>query len=580
MAELTNVILTASKWILPALAVWLLLRCVRSMLQENCEPELWAWLEFQDGSKAPLKHWECIIGRFSGCDVVLPHASVDRTHAALIRSDTGKWRLYDLGTDGGTAVGARRDTGSGLDVHDGSVLFFSDVGAVFRPLDNKQLLENSSRRAMPGQYISQGMTLLLLTIFQTLLTLQFVSGQARTHAANIALGFAALCLLQWSFYLLMRAMDRRGFEIETLAFFLCTLGLAVTATAAPEEIGKHLLLLAAGIVLFMFLGWWLRDLRRTKIMRWPIGLAALGFLALNLVAGTTTNGATNWLSIGGFSLQPSEFVKIGYIYVGAASLDRLYRSRNLLLFIAFSAVCVGALALMGDFGTALIFFATFLVISFMRSGSFATVFLAVAGAALVGFLVLTVKPYIAQRFATWGNIWADPYGAGWQQTRALSAAAGGGLLGVGAGRGWLHTIFAADTDMVFCLLSEELGLIIALCAVLALAGLSLFSVRTAAGGRSAYYVIAACAASAMMLVQLALNVFGSTDILPFTGVTFPFVSRGGSSLISCWALLAFLKAADTRQNASFSVKLATRRRGNGAADANSEVILAEEVEEA
>jgi len=358
-----------------------------------------------------------------------------------------------------------------------------------------------------------------------------------------------------------------------------TLGLAVTATAAPEEIGKHLLLLAAGIVLFMFLGWWLRDLRRTKIMRWPIGLAALGFLALNLVAGTTTNGATNWLSIGGFSLQPSEFVKIGYIYVGAASLDRLYRSRNLLLFIAFSAVCVGALALMGDFGTALIFFATFLVISFMRSGSFATVFLAVAGAALVGFLVLTVKPYIAQRFATWGNIWADPYGAGWQQTRALSAAAGGGLLGVGAGRGWLHTIFAADTDMVFCLLSEELGLIIALCAVLALAGLSLFSVRTAAGGRSVYYVIAACAASAMMLVQLALNVFGSTDILPFTGVTFPFVSRGGSSLISCWALLAFLKAADTRQNASFSVKLATRRRGNGAADANSEVILAEEVEE-
>ena len=98
-------------------------------------------------------------------------------------------------------------------------------------------------------------------------------------------------------------------------------------------------------------------------------MAALGFLALNLIAGETTNGATNWLSIGGFTLQPSEFVKVAYIYTGAATLDRLFRGRNLFLFIAFSAICVGALALMGDFGTALIFFVTFLVISFMRSAA-------------------------------------------------------------------------------------------------------------------------------------------------------------------------------------------------------------------
>ena len=83
---------------------------------------------------------------------------------------------------------------------------------------------------------------------------------------------------------------------------------------------------------------------------------------------------------------------------------------------------------------------------------------------------------------------------------------------------------------------------------------------TWAEGRSSFYVIAACAAASMMLVQLALNVFGSTDILPFTGVTFPLVSKGGSSLISCWALLAFIKASDTRQNASFSVKLSAKRR--------------------
>ena len=110
---------------------------------------------------------------------------------------------------------------------------------------------------------------------------------------------------------------------------------------------------------------------------------------------------------------------------------------------------------------------------------------------------------------------------------------------------------------------------IAVCAVLAIALLVCFAVRAAARGRSAYYVIAACAAAGMMAAQLALNVFGSTDLLPFTGVTFPFVSRGGSSLISCWALLAFIKAADTRPGGSFSVRPAARAgaRAETASDA-------------
>ena len=84
--------------------------------------------------------------------------------------------------------------------------------------------------------------------------------------------------------------------------------------------------------------------------------------------------------------------------------------------------------------------------------------------------------------------------------------------------------------------------------------MAFFAVRCARSGRSAYYAIAACAASAMLLVQLALNAFGSVDLLPFTGVTFPFVSRGGSSLLSCWMLMAYLKSVDNRKGASFAVR--------------------------
>jgi cell division protein FtsW (lipid II flippase) len=216
-------------------------------------------------------------------------------------------------------------------------------------------------------------------------------------------------------------------------------------------------------------------------------------------------------------------------------------------------------------GAALVFFATFLVIAFMRAGSFATVLMAVTSAVMAGTLVLSVKPYVAKRFLTWGHVWEDVNGAGYQQTRALSAAASGGLFGQGAGNGWLKNIFAANTDMVWALICEEMGLIVAICALLAIVALAVFTVKNAARNRSSYYVIAGCAAVTAMMVQVALNVFGSLDILPFTGVTFPFVSHGGSSLLSCWLLLAYIKAADTRRGGSFVVKSGAKSRGEDAA---------------
>ena len=250
-------------------------------------------------------------------------------------------------------------------------------------------------------------------------------------------------------------------------------------------------------------------------------------------------------------------MKAAYVYVSASTLDRLFRRGNLFGFIAFSALCVGALALLGDFGTALIFFVSFLIIAFIRSGSIATVFLALAGAGMAGMLAVSVKPHIARRFASWGRAWADRWGAGYQQTRAMSAAAAGGLFGKGAGAGWLHDLrlnAAANTDLVFGLVCEELGLLIALCAMAAVLILVFFALRSARNGRSAYYAIASCAAMTMLLFQMGLNVFGSMDLLPFTGVPFPFVSKGGSSLLCCWMLMAFIKGADNRKDASFAVR--------------------------
>ncbi len=552
ISELIGYIIGGTRYLMPLLALWVLLRCVRSMLRERYEPETWAYLVDLNGERHPVNHWESVVGRSRSADVVLDSPSVSRIHASLQRDGAGYWTVSDLRSKGGTFVnGEEADI---LEpVRDGDVLEFAGEELVFQEVGREEREWLERRRTAPGRFVGPGVTLMILTLFQAFLTLEFTVSADEEYLVPICLAFLALIVLEWFCYLVMRSVRRTGFEPETIAFFLSTLGTAVAASSTPDDMFRQVLFLLIGVALFFFLGWWLRDLQRVKAVRWLAALAALGLLGITVILGEVRGGAGNWLNFGSFTIQPSELVKVLYIYTGAATLDRLFVRRNLFGFIVFAAICVCALALMGDFGTALIFFATFLVIAFMRSGSFATVFLAVAAAGMGGFLVLSVKPYVLQRFATWGHAWEDVWDSGYQQTHAMSAAASGGLFGRGAGEGSLVDITAADTDMVFAVLSEELGLIIAVLAMFAVIALAFFAVRNAARGRSTFYVIAGCSAVSMMMVQMGLNIFGSLDILPFTGVTFPFVSKGGTSLIACWMLLAFVKATDTRRDASFVV---------------------------
>ena len=550
-------ILTLSKYLLIPLSLLVMLRCIRSMLSSGFEAETWATARWGRES-VPVTHWENLIGRARAADIRIDREGLERAQAVLTRRDDGRWMLYDVFARGGVWVDGVPAGGSGAELAEGSVARLGEVNLRLQDLSAEKSGALEEKRTAAGKRVSPALTLFELTLFELLLLLQHLLTSPEKKPLQVALGFAVLILLEWFCYYAMRLIGRSGFEVETIAFYLTGLGVSVTASAAPQDMFKQTVLILAAFVLFLLLGLWLRDLRRSEALRPFAAALAIALLALNIFTSDTLNGARSWLSIGGFSFQPSELVKVAYVYVGASTLEKLYRRGNLFTFIVFSAVCVGALALIGDFGSALVFFICFLVISFLRSGSIATVFLAVSGAAMAGFLAVSIKPYIAQRFATWGHVWEDVYGAGYQQTRALGAAAAGGLFGKGAGGGWLTEIVAADTDMVFAVLCEEEGIIIACCAVLAVLTLSFFAVRTARRARSAYYSLAACAAVTMLMAQMALNVFGSLDLLPFTGVTFPFVSRGGSSLLACWMMMAFIKGADTRRGGSFVVRPAAQ----------------------
>ena len=387
--------------------------------------------------------------------------------------------------------------------------------------------------------------LFVITLFQLTCLFTLISKASSEHKTGIILTFGIYILVEYIYFIGARLLlKRKGFEVELIAFLLTSIGLSITTSVYPDKALKQLVAVLIGIFGFVFLQWLLRDLKRVSFLRVPVGIAAIGLLVFTLVFATVTNGAKNWLYIGGLSIQPSELVKVAFIFVGAASLEKLQSNKSLTKFIIFAFACVGALFLMYDFGTALIFFFTFIVISFMRSGDIRTLVLVCTVALMGGLIVLMFRPYVANRFAAYGHVWEYFDTSGYQQTRTMIYSASGGLFGVGLGNGELRDIFAATEDLVFGVVCEEFGMIMAGAILLSYVALLVYSIRHSKYARSSFYAICACAASSLMLFQASLNVFGVNDILPLTGVTLPFISRGGSSVICCWMLLAFIKAVD------------------------------------
>ncbi len=553
ISELTNSVL---RYLFPLLALMVLIRCARSLLGFQKEPEVWAWLITPTGDRLAVNHWETVLGRSNQSDLVLPYPTISRTHAVLTRYDDGSWTISDVGSKGGIRVNGQDTSMCVLEY--GDKISLGGVEFKLEPITKKQEVIQASVRTRAGGIVSSGLTLFVLSLLQVLTAFQ-LSLVKLEHSMAILSAFGLLIALQWGLFFAMRIMRRTGFEIETLAFFLCTIGLAVISSDDPGDLKKQMICLMAGLVLFLLLCWSLRDLERAKRMRYLAAACGLGLLAINLLFGVEQYGAKNWILIGGFSVQPSELVKICFIFAGASTLQRIMTKRNMFLFIAYSAMICGCLVLMSDFGTALIFFVAFLVIAYMRSGNFATIALILSATVMGGGMVLRFKPYILSRFSAWGHVWENALTSGYQQTRAMMCIASGGLFGLGVGEGWLKYVGASDTDLVFAFVAEEWGLLMSVIMVAAVLCIGFFVVKSVSVERSSFYAIGAAAASAILLTQSILNVFGTLDLLPLTGVTFPFVSNGGSSMIACWGLLAFIKAADTRQNASVAVKLPSSR---------------------
>ena len=386
-------------------------------------------------------------------------------------------------------------------------------------------------------HFKQITVMLLMTAFQLISDACVLCRQEELSLSLVYIFFGYIAA-EWIYMLIGTLVTGNDyFELEAIAFFLSGIGLTVCASFSETYALKQVIAIAMGLAVYLIMTALIRDVRVACWLRYPAAIGSLGVLAANLALAKVTNGTLNWIDLGFFSIQPSELVKIAFVLVGAVSLEKLLSNTSLTKYIIFSITCVGSLFLMKDFGTALIFFFTFILIAFMRSGDVRTIALICTAALMGAVLVIYFKPYVANRFAVYRHVWDFMDTTGYQQTRVLIYSASGGLFGLGIGEGYLRDVYAASTDLVFGVICEEWGLVIGIAVLLSFAGIALFAVRAAKTAGSTFYAIAAVAAAGMLLFQLSLNVFGITDILPLTAWTLPTTSgrsdwRSGSASTS------------------------------------------------
>lgn len=549
LAVIFDIGVVALRVLLPFYALVIVYQCYAAMRRRRRpEKPLVTLLNSDTGEKLPVLFWENSIGRSKASDIVVDDPAVSRNHCVLLRRSEG-WFVTDTDSKSGTYVNGKKIRGRTQILIDDVIGVGNSEFTFKRGEEYNEHLESSwfFKKASNKPAMKSWKLMLMITLFHFFMCVEAMFWNDETNVYSPLVLFGALAAVEWVFFFVSSYVLRRiNFELEALALFLTGIGVMLLVRQVERSAYVQLIAAAVGMVLFCVIIKFIENPDKVNKLRLPMMIVAVGLLLTSILFGKITKGAANWIYIGSVSLQPSELVKVIYIFIGASALDKLQTKKNLLEFIIFSIVCVGLLALMGDFGTALIFFMTFLLIAFMRSGDFKTIILAVAAAVFGVTIVLRFKPYVANRFKAWRHVWQYAQEEGYQQAHVLTFIASGGLFGVGIGNGYLKQVAASESDLVFGLVAEEMGIIVAITLALAVALLALYARAITTRSRSTFYSISACCAAGLLIVQLALNVFGATDILPLTGVTFPFISSGGSSIISCWGLITFIKAADER----------------------------------
>ena len=368
--------------------------------------------------------------------------------------------------------------------------------------------------------------LMVLSVFQLL------SGTG-TFEVKVLLCTLALIVLEWLYVSVFYfAMHRRNFELEFIAFFLSGVGITVIGSIKPDDAFKQLLMLIAGVIGFIVLVFLMGDVDLCMRLRLPVAVAAILLLIVNIAIAKVPHGARNWITIFGVTFQPSEFVKLTFVLFTASMFYQSTELKQVCITTAAAAAHVLILVLSKDLGGALILFVSYVLMLFIATGKKLYLFGGIGlgcGAAAAAFGLFD---HVKRRVAAWKNPWADIDNTGYQITQSLFAIGTGGWFGMGLCQGMPGKIPVVEKDFIFAAIGEEFGGIFAVCLLLICLGCFIQFMMIASQMQAMFYKLIAFGLGTTYIVQVFLTIGGVTKFIPSTGVTLPFVSYGGSSILS------------------------------------------------
>lgn len=391
-------------------------------------------------------------------------------------------------------------------------------------------MENREKSILKGIY--------LLTIMMFLLLMMSME---KLDFGPVILGVSSCVLIGYGYYIIKRFFPKGDKYLLIIVAFISQFGLVMIYRLSPVNAIKQLSWFTLGMGVFIFLVVFLPHIRRFGKLKYSYAIIAVILLALPLFLGSEIKGSRNWLRIGAFGIQPSEIAKLFMIFYLAAALQNIKNFFDVIKAAVPVFIGIAFLILEKDLGASLIFFGIFITMLFISTSNIKYILTGIVAFFAAGGLSYLMFSHIRIRFKIWLNPWKYRDGSGYQIIQSLIAIATGGMFGTGIGLGHPYLIPEAHNDFIFAAICEELGLLGGIALILLYLMLIYRGFRTALHARDGYSILVAIGISSMIGFQVFVIIGGVIKLIPLTGITLPFVSYGGSSMILNFASLGVLQ---------------------------------------
>ena len=370
------------------------------------------------------------------------------------------------------------------------------------------------------------LTLLLHTVMSAILIME-----------NKNIMYVGLWAAEFAFYLIFikvyQACYKGLSKLVLNNMMMCMMvGFVILGRLASDYAVHQIILAAAAMVLCIFVPLIIEKFRILEKMGWYFAAIGIVFLMLVFVIGVEKYGSRNWISVGGIAIQPSEFVKILYVFFMASLLSQTTKFKHIVIISAVAAVHVVILVAEKDLGAALIYFVTYIFVLYVATTKVQYLGAGLAGGTLASIVAYHLFSHVRSRGQAWRDPWAEIRGGGYQVAQSLFAIGTGGFIGMGLGKGLPGSVPVVESDFVFSAISEELGGVFAICLIMVYLSSYIMFVNIAMKMKKQFYKLTAFGLSVVFIFQVFLCVGGVTKFIPSTGVTLPLISYGGSSIVT------------------------------------------------